>query len=384
MALTRMDLPLLLGTAVTENRRKARAIGYVFHLIIGILFALRLRRLLPDHRPQLVVAGGAARRAARGLHRHRARQRAAADRASAHGDVGDRRERNRPDRAARIPDAQLRAEHVPRQPRGAHRLRRHRRLVVRLNAASCTLHPAPAPCTLHACTLHLKYHESRVSTSNHRLRRLSVVRIACRRARRQVLHLRPLESRAVGIRSGAPADRRRLRVRAARRRRVRHAVGDHAADVRRRHPQRQHHVGICRRARRSCSCSARAAPCRCSATGAGGPCSAPAGCTPVCCTSLMNMYWLWQMGPAITDLFGPARTVIIYTVGGVAGFALELVRRRLPAEHAVPADGRVHRRRLGAVVRPDWRALSLRPDEQQRGQAAGARSSWCRPSCSGC
>jgi hypothetical protein len=40
MALTRMDLPLLLGTAVTENRRKARAIGYVFHLIIGILFAM--------------------------------------------------------------------------------------------------------------------------------------------------------------------------------------------------------------------------------------------------------------------------------------------------------------------------------------------------------
>jgi hypothetical protein len=40
MALTRMDLPLLLGTAVTENRRKARAIGYVFHLILGILFAM--------------------------------------------------------------------------------------------------------------------------------------------------------------------------------------------------------------------------------------------------------------------------------------------------------------------------------------------------------
>ena len=36
----------------------------------------------------------------------------------------------------------------------------------------------------------------------------------------------------------------------------------------------------------------------------------------------MNMYWVWQMGPAITELFGPARTVIIYTVGGVAGFAL--------------------------------------------------------------
>ena len=40
MALTRMDLALLLGTAVTDNRRKARAIGYVFHLVLGILFAL--------------------------------------------------------------------------------------------------------------------------------------------------------------------------------------------------------------------------------------------------------------------------------------------------------------------------------------------------------
>jgi rhomboid protease GluP len=36
----------------------------------------------------------------------------------------------------------------------------------------------------------------------------------------------------------------------------------------------------------------------------------------------MNMYWVWQMGPAVTDLFGPARTVIIYTVGGIVGFAL--------------------------------------------------------------
>jgi rhomboid protease GluP len=36
----------------------------------------------------------------------------------------------------------------------------------------------------------------------------------------------------------------------------------------------------------------------------------------------MNMYWLYQMGPALTELFGSARTVIIYTAGGVAGFAL--------------------------------------------------------------
>jgi rhomboid protease GluP len=36
----------------------------------------------------------------------------------------------------------------------------------------------------------------------------------------------------------------------------------------------------------------------------------------------MNMYWVWQMGPAITELFGSARTVIIYTIGGIVGFTL--------------------------------------------------------------
>jgi rhomboid protease GluP len=36
----------------------------------------------------------------------------------------------------------------------------------------------------------------------------------------------------------------------------------------------------------------------------------------------MNMYWVRQMGPAMTDILGSSRTVIIYTAGGVAGFAL--------------------------------------------------------------
>jgi hypothetical protein len=40
LGLTRMDLALLLGTAVTENRRKARAIGYSFHFVLGIAFAV--------------------------------------------------------------------------------------------------------------------------------------------------------------------------------------------------------------------------------------------------------------------------------------------------------------------------------------------------------
>lgn len=39
LGITRMDLALLLGTAVTENRRKARAIGYVFHFVLGVAFA---------------------------------------------------------------------------------------------------------------------------------------------------------------------------------------------------------------------------------------------------------------------------------------------------------------------------------------------------------
>jgi hypothetical protein len=40
LGLTRMDLPFLLGTIVTENRRKAKAIGYVFHFLFGLAFAL--------------------------------------------------------------------------------------------------------------------------------------------------------------------------------------------------------------------------------------------------------------------------------------------------------------------------------------------------------
>ena len=40
LGLTRIDLALLLGTTVSDNRRKARAVGYVFHFILGIVFAL--------------------------------------------------------------------------------------------------------------------------------------------------------------------------------------------------------------------------------------------------------------------------------------------------------------------------------------------------------
>jgi hypothetical protein len=40
LGLTRVDLPFLLGTAVTADRARAKAVGYVLHLTAGELFAV--------------------------------------------------------------------------------------------------------------------------------------------------------------------------------------------------------------------------------------------------------------------------------------------------------------------------------------------------------
>jgi hypothetical protein len=40
LGLTRVDLPFLLGTAVTADRTRAKAIGYLLHLVAGEVFAL--------------------------------------------------------------------------------------------------------------------------------------------------------------------------------------------------------------------------------------------------------------------------------------------------------------------------------------------------------
>jgi hypothetical protein len=40
LGLTRMDLPFLLGTAVTHDRVRAKAFGYALHFLFGLLFAL--------------------------------------------------------------------------------------------------------------------------------------------------------------------------------------------------------------------------------------------------------------------------------------------------------------------------------------------------------
>jgi len=38
--LTRMDLPFLLGTAFTADRTRAKALGYILHFLVGLVFAL--------------------------------------------------------------------------------------------------------------------------------------------------------------------------------------------------------------------------------------------------------------------------------------------------------------------------------------------------------
>jgi hypothetical protein len=39
LGLTRMDFALILGTAFTDNRRKARALGYIVFFLLGVAFA---------------------------------------------------------------------------------------------------------------------------------------------------------------------------------------------------------------------------------------------------------------------------------------------------------------------------------------------------------
>jgi hypothetical protein len=40
LGLTRMDLPFLLGTALSEDRVRAKLIGYALHFVFGLIFAL--------------------------------------------------------------------------------------------------------------------------------------------------------------------------------------------------------------------------------------------------------------------------------------------------------------------------------------------------------
>ncbi|HVB37011.1 MAG TPA: rhomboid family intramembrane serine protease [Vicinamibacterales bacterium] len=35
-----------------------------------------------------------------------------------------------------------------------------------------------------------------------------------------------------------------------------------------------------------------------------------------------NMFWVWEIGPSVAEIYGTARTIIIYTAAGVLGFVL--------------------------------------------------------------
>jgi hypothetical protein len=52
LGLTRIDLPFLLGTAVTTDRVRAKAVGYALHFVFGVFFALAYYAIF-------VVIGGA-------------------------------------------------------------------------------------------------------------------------------------------------------------------------------------------------------------------------------------------------------------------------------------------------------------------------------------
>ena len=61
--MTRMDIPLLLGTIFTDRRGRASVIGYVIHFANGLVFALAYYGDLSGRRPRrLAVRSGAGAR----------------------------------------------------------------------------------------------------------------------------------------------------------------------------------------------------------------------------------------------------------------------------------------------------------------------------------
>lgn len=76
--LTRMDLPFMLGTAVTEDWARAKAIGYAAHFVLGLAFAMGYYGLFLalGRSDWWLGAGGGVRVRPRPLRRHGAGQRA--------------------------------------------------------------------------------------------------------------------------------------------------------------------------------------------------------------------------------------------------------------------------------------------------------------------
>ena len=60
--LTRLDLPLILGTIVTADPDRARVAGFFIHLVVGQVFALGYAAVLRPPGPGDLVARWPARR----------------------------------------------------------------------------------------------------------------------------------------------------------------------------------------------------------------------------------------------------------------------------------------------------------------------------------
>ena len=61
---------------------------------------------------------------------------------------------------------------------------------------------------------------------------------------------------------------------------------------------------------------------------------------------LFNVLWIRQLGPAVEEIYGPARLVVIFTVSGVAGFA---VSNFIGVSFTIGASGSIFGL-LGAIV----------------------------------
>ena len=81
---------------------------------------------------------------------------------------------------------------------------------------------------------------------------------------------------------------------------------------------------------------------------------------------LFNMMWVRDLGPAMVDVIGPTRTVIIYTVSGVCGFFLSSVAGLLIPGNSHHRRSRRHHRRVRVDLRHAWRARALRAHERQQ------------------
>ena len=91
LGLTRVDLPFLLGTAVTRDRARAKAIGYLMHLAAGEGFALVYYAIFTAIGTSGWLLGALFGFAARHRLRDRPRQRPAAGRSSPYGQPIERR-----------------------------------------------------------------------------------------------------------------------------------------------------------------------------------------------------------------------------------------------------------------------------------------------------